>query len=174
MVVPNQTIPQYIREISPPPTNVLLLTVLQNLLSIGAINNSPIYEAINQFEDVIKKTSFIPTCSPQLYRIATLIIIQKRQIKARLISDVFLGVAEKYPVISINTFTPIIEKASSNNAPKFILTPNDCLVVCTNITRSIDANRHSSIFESLSFAISNSLLFTSFDPDSFLFLYARS
>jgi hypothetical protein len=96
---------------------------------IGARNISPIYETINQLDEVIKNKYLYDTASPQIILQTTVKIIQKKHMNAKLNRLVFLGVAEKYPVIRIKTLTPMIVKPSNNNAPNDILSPKDSLVV---------------------------------------------
>ena len=92
---------------------VFLLTLVQNILSIGAKKSKPMYDGINQLEEVMKNAYFVAIGSWQMRRQISLITIQNRQMKARLIRLLFFGVAEKYPVIRINTLTPIIENPSN-------------------------------------------------------------
>ena len=77
------------------PRKTFLFTELQKTFSIGAKNRRQIYEGINQFELVIKKKSFNPTCCPKEYLIITFITIQKKHRNTRFINDIFFGSVEK-------------------------------------------------------------------------------
>ena len=81
--------------------SVFLLTVLQKRLRIGVRKSSPIYDEINQLEEVIKNRCLNVIGSLKANRHITLITIQNKQINARLNKLVFLGTVEKYPLIRV-------------------------------------------------------------------------